>query len=761
MLRTATIFALLVGLLVGTVHAGSPGVQASKQQVDSLLAAGDACLAKSDLSGAEQAYERAKALGAELALGRLGEVALRRRDWGRAKSYFKELLKSGADDTLAHYGLAVAHRELGAQRAGLMRLTDWGFSEEHFRWVLNADSAYKDVLYQYALLERYRRHYFRAVSLGLEEVRRHPEDDNSKFGLFDLYDYLLEHVAPDTVEGWLLREGSTTSKYFLGELYRRHQAFDRAEKIFKELLEEQLPFPKQPVLLSLARCYYEQNNPLLADEYYWKAVRGIKSNLAARFVFEDVKYILSEAELYEYQRAKTPAEKIAFFRKIWEKRNPRPGSPDNARIREHYRRLIYAEKNFRFDGFRLPVNNPDVGGFLQFPKTFYLNSKLNDKGLIYVRYGEPDRKATTLGEDLAHNESWLYAANLPQPLMFHFEIDADGAPNNWRLVPVPTDDRLLESREDWDPLFSRYLHGSRMTRDELLNEIANRSREDVVIGLNSDRHTWRRGVELIQCPFQLVTFKAEGHKTELDLFYGISEKAARSGGGAADTLWESGAAVFDAFWNRVGSEHQVSTVVWDDSTRVRDGTYVASHSFTLTPARYRLGFYAEGLEHHRIAGWKLTLKLADYGGSRLRCSDVLLAYDVSPQKHPGWWTRGDVSVFPNPSARFRVGSPVYTYWEVYNLAKGQDGLRRYAVELAVEKLSGSSGGLKTLFGLLGKKEKTTVVTRAERTATRPDVTEMLALDLQGRGRGRYKLVVTVEDLVSGARDRAEREFELY
>ncbi|NOZ57483.1 MAG: GWxTD domain-containing protein, partial [Calditrichaeota bacterium] len=698
MRRTATIFVLLLGLLVSGVQVGNAADRRQTLQADSLLVAGDAWFAKGDLDRAEKLYKQAKALGANLALGRLGQVALKRGDWGLAKSYFKELLKTGADDTLAHYGLGVAQRELGAQRAGLMRLTEWGFSEEHFRWVLNADSSYRDVLYQLAVLERYRKHYFRAVSLGLEQLRRHPEDDDSRFGLFDLYDYLIEHVSPDTAEGWLLHEGSTISKYFLGELYRRHQAFDRAEKIFKELLEEKLPFPKQPVLLSLARCYYEQNNSLLADEYYWQAVRSIKSDLAARFVFEDVKYILSEGELYEYQRAKTPQQKIAFFRKIWEKRNPRPGSPDNARIGEHYRRLIYAEKNFRFDGFRLPVNNPDVGGFLQFPKTFYLNSKLNDKGLIYVRYGEPDRKATALGEDLVHNESWLYAANLPQPLMFHFEIDADGAPNNWRLVPVPTDDRLLESREDWDPLFSRYLHGSRMTRDELLNEIANRSREDVVIGLNSDRHTWRRGVEPIQCPFQLVTFKGKNRETELDLFYGIPEKAARSRDGAADTLWESGAAVFDAFWNKVGSEHRISSVIWSDSTRVRDGVYVGSHTFTLVPARYRLGFYAEGLDHHRIAGWKLTLKLADYSGSRVRCSDVLLAYDVSPEPRKDWWTRGSVSIFPNPSARFRVGSPVYTYWEVYNLAKGQDGLRRYAVELAVEKLSGSSGGLKTLFG---------------------------------------------------------------
>ncbi len=728
---------------------------------DSLLALADSLLASGELARAGRLCRELLNEGEPLAYRGLGFIELKRERWDQAKKYFKTLLDSGADDLAAHYGLAIAYREVGARSAGILRATQWSFAEQHFVRVLERDSCYRDVLFQLALFERYKHHYFTAVALGLRQLTLKPDLEHAIFGQFSLYDYLLAHETPDTVEGWLLQDSSLYGRYFLAELYRRHEHFGLADSIFRTLLEEDLPYPQQPVLLSLARLHYVGGDPLLADEFYWRAVRSIDGDLAARFVFEDVKYIMDDAELAEYRRAKTPREKIAFFKRFWEKRNPRPGSPDNLRIREHYRRLVFAEREYRYDGFRLPVNDPDVAGYLRFPKTFFLNHKFNDKGLIYLRYGEPDRRATALGSELAHNESWLYTfPGLARPLMFHFEIDEDGGPNNWRLVPVPTDDRMLASREDWDPLITRYLHGSRMTRAELLSQLANVGREDVAIGLRHDRHTWSKKMMPIRCPFEVASFRGRRGRTDLELFFSVPRHIP-NGPRRADSLWEFGAAVYDLGWNTKCQSRRIQTVNWDDSSLVADGYFVGAHRFSLVPGKYRVGFYAEGINTHVIAGYRFTVSVSNYNRARLAMSDVVLGVP-GDDGSASVWQRGGVQLLPNPARRFAVGEPIWLYFEVYNLQLDRSGVARYAVELAVERMDGAgSRSLKNLFGLLGAGKRTLVTTRAERTVPSSDATEYLAVEMPGGSAGKYRLTVSVEDLVTGSRDQCVRDFELY
>jgi len=745
--------ALLVVVLAGILCEGG-GSQAAQQvrlqEADSLLACGK-------IEEAKQLYRRLAKSGEPLGWRGLGFAALREGQFDQAKDAFDRLLKSGTDSLAAHYGLAIAHRELGARAGGLVRASHWTLADRNFAAVLRNDSSYRDVLLQLALLERYRGRYFSAVTLGMKHLARKGGSEEATFVLFQLFDHLVAHEAPDTAEGWLLRNGSSYARYFLGELYRRHGQYELADSIFRDLLGRELPFPKQPVWLSLARVYYARDDFLQADEYYWRAVREIDSNLAARFIFEDLKYVLDEEELAEYRRAATASEKIAFFTRFWERRNPRPGSPDNPRIGEHYRRLDHAERQCRFDGLRLPVSNPDVSGFLRFPQTFYLNDRFNDKGLVYIRFGEPDLRTTALDSEIASNESWLY--RLPgreRPLVFHFEIDEDGAPNDWRLVPVPTDDRILESREEWDPSFTRYLRGSRLNRDQLRNELAADSQTDVTFGLTRDRHTWPEGVRVFPSPFGVAAFKGTSG-TELVLLFAIEGKWLESG---RDSLWEFGAAVYDLHWNMKESARRTEVIRWSDPVLERRGQFVGAHHFQLKPGDYRIGFYLEGLTTRQISGYKFLVSLPAFEKELLAVSDVLLG---SVEDRPSViWKRREENFWPTPDRRFRVGEPFWIYFEVYNLRCDEVGRSYYVVELAVEPEGGKSKGtLARLFGRFVGGAAARVRTRAERTAEGPDAFECLALEMLPRKPGRYRLTVTVEDLLAKARDRTSCAFELF
>src|ERR1039457_1087360 len=65
-----------------------------------------------------------------------------------------------------------------------------------------------------------------------------------------------------------------------------------------------------------------------------------------RWLNEDVVYIIEDRERTAFLSLKTDAERQHFMQQFWERRNPTPGSSDNAFWNEHYRRIGYAVMHF-------------------------------------------------------------------------------------------------------------------------------------------------------------------------------------------------------------------------------------------------------------------------------------------------------------------------------------------------------------------------------------------------------------------------------
>ena len=87
------------------------------------------------------------------------------------------------------------------------------------------------------------------------------------------------------------------------------------------------------------------------------------------WVNEDVAYLIDEREHAALLSLKTDPEREHFVEQFWERRNPTPGSPDNAFKNEHYRRIGYADMHF---GWR------KTPGW----KT--------DRGRVYIMFGPPE-----------------------------------------------------------------------------------------------------------------------------------------------------------------------------------------------------------------------------------------------------------------------------------------------------------------------------------------------------------------------------------
>ena len=110
-----------------------------------------------------------------------------------------------------------------------------------------------------------------------------------------------------------------------------------------------------------------------------------------KWLEEDVVYIIDKREREAFLSLQTDSERVHFIQQFWDRRNPQPGSPQNAFQIEHYRRIAYA--NSRFAWRQAP-------GW----KT--------DRGRIYIVFGPPDEVEShpdgLPGQAGPPTEQWLY-----------------------------------------------------------------------------------------------------------------------------------------------------------------------------------------------------------------------------------------------------------------------------------------------------------------------------------------------------------------
>ena len=88
-----------------------------------------------------------------------------------------------------------------------------------------------------------------------------------------------------------------------------------------------------------------------------------------KWIQEEVPYFITKTERLAFYSYQTKEEKDQFIAQFWERRNPTPGSPQNAIRDEHYRRIAYA--NDRFATAATP-------------------GWRTDRGRIFITYGPPD-----------------------------------------------------------------------------------------------------------------------------------------------------------------------------------------------------------------------------------------------------------------------------------------------------------------------------------------------------------------------------------
>jgi hypothetical protein len=103
----------------------------------------------------------------------------------------------------------------------------------------------------------------------------------------------------------------------------------------------------------------------------------------------------------------------------------------------------------------------------------------------------------------------------------------------------------------------------------------------------------------------------------------------------------------------------------------------------------------------------------------------------------------------HPSHKFDRKTPVYIYFEVYNLQVNDQKNSQYSLDYNMVLENGKKRGIGNLFGLLGGGKKSSISIRNERQEPGDSSVEYLALDTAQMESGDYKLEITVTDELSG------------
>ena len=109
----------------------------------------------------------------------------------------------------------------------------------------------------------------------------------------------------------------------------------------------------------------------MTDKQKRQAEERLRKELAspyAKWLDEDVRWIISDEERTAFKRLQTDDERESFIEQFWLRRDPTPDTEENEYKEEHYRRIAWANDRFA----------SGVPGW----KT--------DRGQIYIKYGPPD-----------------------------------------------------------------------------------------------------------------------------------------------------------------------------------------------------------------------------------------------------------------------------------------------------------------------------------------------------------------------------------
>lgn len=403
----------------------------------------------------------------------------------------------------------------------------------------------------------------------------------------------------------------------------------------------------------LARSLLTANNEEGVQLYFAAVIAD--DSLVAGEVRADLVPIAERHELAEFDGTRGSARQD-FLRRFWEDRARRDLRSASERLREHFRRLRFARQNYILSNNRRYYGMRDLYRAAR-------SETLDDRGVVYLRHGEPDLQLRPLLFGLLPNETWLYRRP-DGDLLMHFSAGGEkfegGDLTDYRLVPSvlalrgdrAPKDMLIASRFEISDLYEKILAWGPHGTARAWEEERQWGEASALIGTSTD------GFELkfahpLEVNTDLVTVGRRGRNSLLQVFYALPA-----------TIPPGTPVRFRLFvFDTLGGAH-----AWLDSTAVSEvmgGRSGGRFELEVAPGEWRYRFALATGEAGMVSP-SARIAIPDLSGS-LAMTGVALGRKTENLR---WVTGVADTAHVHPDRNHPAGSDLELYYEVYGLRTG-------------------------------------------------------------------------------------------
>mgnify|MGYP007073300680 CR=1 FL=1 len=159
-----------------------------------------------------------------------------------------------------------------------------------------------------------------------------------------------------------------------------------------------------------------------------------------------------------------------------------------------------------------------------------------------------------------------------------------------------------------------------------------------------------------------------------------------------------------------------------------------------------------------------AITLGQYPEDEMCLSSVVFATHVAPASakpdDPAAIVRNDLAITPFPYTIFSRDLPLFVYFEIYSLAKDENGRTFFEIEYKVQTPGKSGlGALLASLNPFAGKASSIAFSDVRRGANASEPT-YLQVDLRQLKPDKYQFILTVTDKISGVSKERLLEFEL-
>lgn len=432
--------------------------------------------------------------------------------------------------------------------------------------------------------------------------------------------------------------------------------------------------------------------------------------------FLSVARLMTKKDAARYEDL-TPDARTEARRRFWLASDPLFLTPSNEFRAEYVARMAYADLRFGVNEYKLP-------------------GWQTDKGVIWVRYGEPLRSANfspNTGENAAADITlagrittvWTYGRRGP---VFVFHQNP-----GYRRATFASDFRFYA--DDY-----RSMQPNRMTAPSLPT--------------------------LIPMPAQLARFRGSNEAVALEVHALFPLDSIGRVASVVETTLEYGLFVVDEDGVEIRRLTEAESMdVGERARRTvrRWRTDVPAETGFLVSAELRDPITWASASH------RTRVEPKSFPAGEPSMSDILLANRIEPLvENPTMRHEFDMDV--EPTLTFRRNRPIALYFELYNLAPDSEQFASYEIQLVVYLqeiyrrglLGRIAGGAGDALGVTeeGGQSVELEFGREERVVARDMIPEYLNITLDDGRPGRYLLELVVTDRNAGTRMTARRAFEI-